>query len=270
MSFKKFLISRVFFINLAIAVVLVGVLIFITMKSLNSYTRHGQSNPVPDFTGMVQQKAIIIAAQNNLKIEIIDSVYTNKVQPGAIVDQVPNPGFGVKENRTVFLTINSTQKEQIVLPKLTDISFRQAQVLVENCGLLIGEISYQPSEYNNLVLKVEQDSTEIFQGNLLLKGSTIDLIIGRDPENEQTSMPDLYGLNIEEAKKIITDAMLNFGVLIYDESFLSADDSLNAIIWRQRPDIKINSSVKLGTSVDLWITVDEEKIIKVQEQKQEF
>ena len=206
-----------------------------------------------------------IATQQNLKVVIIDSVFTDKVEPGAVVEQEPNAGFGVKENRTVFLTINSTLKEKVILPKLTDISFRQAQVLVENCGLIVGEISYQPSEYNDLVLKVEQESKEILQGKILLKGTAVDFVIGRDPENEQTPLPNLIGLNPEEAKGILTDAMLNFGVLIYDKTIRTAEDSTNAIIWRQRPDNQRTSSVKLGTSVDLWITVDEEKLTTARE-----
>lgn len=267
MSFKKFLVSRAFLFNLILAIVLVGGLLFLTLQTLESYTRHGQSNPVPDFTGLLQQEAEIIAKQNNIKVVIIDSVFTDKVKPGSVVEQVPEPGFGVKEKRTIFLTINSTNKEMVVLPKLTDISFRQAQVLIENCGLIIGEISYQPSEYNNLVLKTEQDSLEVFPGKLVLKGSRVDFIVGRDPQNEQTPLPNLNGLKIEEAKNILTDAMLNFGVLIYDETILSAEDSTNAVIWRQRPDKKRTSSVKLGTSVDLWITVDEEKINAAKELK---
>ena len=267
MSFKKFLVSRAFFVNLVLAIVLVAIIIFIALRSLSSYTRHGQSNPVPDFLGLTPIEAAQIAAQQKLKIVIIDSIFTNEVKPGEIIEQVPGAGFGVKENRTIFLTINSTQKEQVVLPKLTDISFRQAQVLIENCGLQLGEISYQPSEYNNLVLKVEQDSVELFQGEIVLKGSLVNFIVGRDTENEQTPLPNLKGENIESAKKIITDAMLNFGVLIYDETFISAEDSVNATVWKQRPDIKAGSFVRMGTSVDLWVTVDEEKINGITDQK---
>lgn len=240
--------------------ILIAVIIFFILQSLNSYTRHGQSNPVPDFFGLTQIEATQLATQQNLKIVIIDSVFTNEVKPGRVVEQVPDAGFGVKENRTIFITVNSTQKEQVVLPKLTDISFRQAQVIIKNCGLQIGEISYQPSEYNNLVLKVEQDSVEIFQGEIVLKGSVVNFIVGRDTENEQTPLPNLKGENIETAKKIITGAMLNFGVLIYDETFLSAEDSVNATVWKQRPDVNVGSFVRMGTSVDLWVTVDEEKI----------
>lgn len=267
MSFKKFLLSRTFFLNLTIAIILVIAILFITMQILKTYTRHGQTNPVPNFVGMVKSEAENIAKSNQLKIEITDSVYTNKVAPGAVVDQIPEAGFGVKNNRIIFLTINSIQKETVVLPKLTDISFRQAQVLVENCGLLVGDISYQPSEYNDLVLRTEQDSVGLTQGDILIKGSTIDFVIGRDAENEKTPIPNLKGLKIDEVRQIITDAMLNFGVLIYDESILSAEDSLNAIIWKQRPDTKQNTTVELGSSVDLWITVDTEIIKTINEKE---
>ncbi|MCK5729614.1 MAG: PASTA domain-containing protein [Draconibacterium sp.] len=265
MSFKKFLVSRVFFLNLIIAIILVVVIIFFIRQSLNTYTRHGQSRPVPNFIGMSPTEAIEIAEQQNLKIIVIDSVFTEEVMPGKIIEQVPYEGLGVKENRTIFITINSTQKEQVVLPKLTDISFRQAQVLVGNWGLQIGEISYKPSEYNNLVLKVKQDTIELFQGDIVLKGSIINFIVGRDTENEETPLPNLKGDNIESAKKVITDAMLNFGVLIYDETILTAEDSINATIWKQSPDVNARTFVRMGTSIDLWVTIDEEKIIRATE-----
>ncbi len=266
MSIKKFLVSRIFFLNLAIATLLIAGLIFITLQSIKSYTRHGQSKPVPDFSGMSQAEAKDVAARQNLKIVIIDSVYTNEVEPGTVVEQQPNAGFGVKENRIISLTINSTEKERVLLPKLTDISFRQAKVLVENCGLVLGNISYQPSEYNNLVLKIEQDSVEVFPGDVLLKGSKVDFVIGRDAQNENIPLPNLEGMAIDSAKNILAGAMLNFGVLLYDETILTAEDSINAIVWRQRPDPEFTTMIELGTSVDLWVTVDQEKINNIVEQ----
>lgn len=268
MSLKKFLVSRAFFVNLIIALLIIIAIIFGTLQSLKSYTHHGQSNPVPDFTGLTETEAAQIASQQNLKVVVIDSVFSDIVSPGAVVEQQPNAGFGVKQNRTIFLTINSTLKEKVVLPKLTDISFRQAQVLVENSGLIIGDISYQPSEFNDLVLKVKQYSKDVSQGSFLLKGSTIDFIVGRDPENEQTFLPNLIGLKPEEAKNILTQTRLNLGVVIYDKSIVTQEDSINAVIWRQRPDSQISASVKLGTSVDLWITIDEQKTNNVTEQEE--
>ncbi|MEE4284844.1 MAG: PASTA domain-containing protein [Mariniphaga sp.] len=260
MSFTRFLTSRTFLVNLIIAAAILAVILFITMKGLKKYTRHGQSNPVPEFTGMLPAEAQQIAQQQNLKVEVVDSLFLEDAAPGAIVDQIPRPGHGVKQNRTIFLTINSTQPEIVTLPQLTDISFRQAQVLIENSGLQVGNISYQPSEYDNLVLSVQIDSTDIEPGKQLAKGTRIDLIVGRQQGNKTTPLPGLIGLAVDEAQSTLTSAMLNTGVVIYDETVISSEDSLSARVWRQRPDPRVTQNILLGSSVDLWVTVDQLKI----------
>ncbi len=260
MSLKEFLISRKFLLHLILAVVLILVLVLLTMQGLKMYTRHGESRPVPNFLGMSKTEARQTAQKNQLEIEIVDSLYVNNAAPGAVVDQVPEANHRVKKNRTIFLTVNSTQPEQVTLPQLTDISFRQAQVLIENCGLKIGKISYRPSEYNDLVLEVQKDSVELVTGQKLPKGTTVDLIVGREQGNLVTDLPNVIGQTIPEAQTSLTDAMLNEGVIIYDESILSAEDSANARVWRQRPNPNVTSTATLGSSVDLWVTVDELKI----------
>ena len=260
MSLRNFLTSRVFFKNLLLAIVLVFIIIFGVMQWLKVYTHHGEAYAVPDFTGLAGNEITAKASQNNLRFEIIDSVFDNSALPGVVVDQEPEPGFKVKQNRTIFLTINFTQLEKISLPKMTDISFRQAQVLAENNGIVIGNISYEPSEFNDLVLKVEQDSVELKTGDLILKGSSVDLIVGRNPGNENTSLPDLTGNNIALARSTLTNAMLNTGVVIYDAAVVTAEDSINAFVWKQYPSAKNTKRIGLGSSVDLWLTVDSLKI----------
>lgn len=260
MSLSKFLRSRKFLLHLLLAFILIALLIFLTLQGLKLYTRHGQSNPVPDFYGLTQAEAKETAKQYDLIIEVVDSLYMNEAAAGSIVDQLPEAGSRVKENRTIFLTINSTQPEQVTLPQLTDISFRQAKVLIENSGLEIGNISYRPSEYNDLVLEIQKDSVELFTGQKLPKGSSIDLIVGREQGNQVTDLPNLLGLTIREARETLTNAMLNTGVVIYDESILSAEDSTSAMVWKQQPNPRVTATTTLGSSVDLWVTVDQLKI----------
>jgi len=260
MSLSKFLRSRKFLLHLALAILLIIALVFLTLQALKIYTRHGQSNPVPDFYGLNQPEAQATAKQYDLQVEIVDSLFMSEADPGVVVDQLPEAGSRVKENRTIFLTVNSTRPEQVRLPQLTDISFRQARVLVENSGLEIGNISYRPSEYNDLVLEIQKNSVELFAGQKLPKGSSIDLIVGREHGNQVTDLPNLLGLSIPEAKETLTDAMLNTGVIIYDESILSAEDSTSAMVWKQQPNPQVTASATLGSSVDLWVTVDQLKI----------
>jgi beta-lactam-binding protein with PASTA domain len=85
-------------------------------------------------------------------------------------------------------------------------------------------------------------------------------VVGREHGNQTTPLPDLAGLSVEQAQLILTDALLNTGVIIYDESVTSSEDSLNARIWRQRPTPQTSGTVLLGSSVDLWVTADSLKI----------
>lgn len=261
MSLKNFITSRAFLKHVLLALLLVFVIVFFILQRLKSYTHHGESYSVPDFEGLTINEIESVSEEYDMKYEIIDSLHVAGAKPGAVVEQVPEAGFKVKKNRIVSLTINSTVPEMVVLPKLTDISFRQAIGLIENCGIKHGKITYQPSEYNNLVLEVEQNSKKLKQGDIIQKGSSVDLIIGSSSGVQETPLPNFSGLTIIEAKELLMNHKLNTGVLIWDESVITSEDTLTAIIWKQYPGKNIRF-VSLGTNVDLWLTVDSLKILQ--------
>jgi len=236
------------------AIGLLLVIIFVTLQILKTYTLQRQSYIVPDLSGLQPEAAERLAEDNNLRFEISDSLHLNGAEPGSVVEQVPEPGLKVKKDRTIFVTINSTVPEKVILPKLTDVSFRQAQSMIENCGLISGNITFQPSEFNDLILKVTQNSRELNQGDEILKGSTIDLVVGRSGGNLETSLPDLTGMSLTEAKNTLSTGMLNTGVLIFNSSVSTPEDSVNAIVWRQYPSVSNTRIVNIGSSVDLWLT----------------
>jgi len=265
MSFKKFLISRIFLLNFIAAVAATILLITITMAGIRLYTNHGKAFPVPDLTGLSELEVKGALSDEKLNYKIIDSVYVSDKKPGSVVDQLPKPGFKVKQNRTILLTVNAMAPETVKLPKLRDISYRQAQVLLEISGLVLGNVSFKPSEFNNLVLNALSEQEEVFAGDILTKGSMIDLVIGKSSGFEKTPVPDLAGLTIREARNATLDALLNPGVIIYDESVQTSNDSTTARIWKQRPDPRTAGSIDLGTSIDIWVTVDKQKLIEALE-----
>jgi beta-lactam-binding protein with PASTA domain len=165
----------------------------------------------------------------------------------------------VKQNRVVFLTIMPVMAEKVTLPKLTDISFRQALGLIESAGLVAGEITYQTSEYNNLVLKVAQDTTTLFEGDIVGKGSSIDFVIGTNSRVQDIPLPDLTGLKHKAARELIRSYMLKQGKVSWDEDIFSSEDSVSAFVWKQYPGKNIRF-VSLGTSIDIWLTTDSLKL----------
>lgn len=261
MSFRQFLKSKTFFLNILFAILVTVIIIVLAMYGIRIYTHHGKSLAVPDFSGMNLDELSEKAMENDLLFELIDSVYVDNIAPGTVVDQSPEAGFRVKEGRTIFITISATTPEQVAMPKLTDISLRQAENIMQTNGLVVGQINYIPSEYPDLVLSQKINDEEIEVGTMVNKGIAIDLTVGQTMSGEFTVVPDLVGASLEQAKEEINALLLNTGALIYDESVVSPEDTLNAIIWRQRPEPSSTEDTEQGTSVDLWLTIDVDKLL---------
>jgi len=262
MSFKSFLTSRTFFIQLAIAIAIVVVLLLMTMFGIRKYTNHGESQPVPDLAGMKIEQAEQLLASKNLTYEISDSTYLDSAEPGSIIGQMPQAGHSVKEGRTIFLSICAIAPEQVAMPKLTDISFRQAVNIMQAEGLNVGVINYVPSEFSNLVLGQQINGQEVEPGVMVNKGSRVDLRIGKSSSGEKTVVPNLFGETLSQARSEIASLFLNVGAIIYDESVQSQEDSLNAKVWQQRPSNSSYDEIELGASIDVWLTMDDSKLIQ--------
>jgi len=262
MGIRNFLTSRTFLKHLTLAIAISLAVIFLALVSLKLYTRHGESVTVPDLYGYTENEFQEILEKLDLKYVITDSTYLENVTAGGVIDQVPEPGHGVKVKRTLFLTINAVAPEQVIIPRLTDISLRQSLAQLESAGLLPGEVTYKPSEFRNLVLLAMVNNKEVFEGETVAKGTRIDLIVGSGQETELVYLPVLNGLTLETARQIIAESMLSVGAVIFDNTVISRYDSLNARVWKQQPDYRNIMQVNIGSSIDIWVSMDENKFIE--------
>jgi eukaryotic-like serine/threonine-protein kinase len=262
MGIRNFLTSSTFLKHLILAIGISLAAIFLILLSLKIYTRHGESITVPNLYGYTENEFREILEKLDLKYLITDSIYIEDVTAGGVIDQVPEPGHGVKVSRTLFLTINAIAPEQVTIPRLTDISLRQSLAQLESAGLLSGEVTYKPSAFRNLVLLATVNSKEVFEGETVAKGTRIDLIVGSGQDMELVYLPVLNGLTLETARQIIAESMLSVGAVIYDNTVISRYDSLNARIWKQQPDYRNIMQVNIGSSVDIWVSMDENKFIE--------
>ena len=260
MNFLKFLISRLFLKNLLIAISIIVFMSIIAMLFLRIYTRHGQAYSVPDISGLSIPEADSILTSKDLRYQIVDSVYNANLTRGSIIDQNPRPEFKVKENRTIFLTINAFNPEIIRMPNIVGVSLRQARAIVQASGLNIDKLTYIPDIAVNNVLQQKYNGNVIEEGDSIVKGSQIDLVLGRGLSNEKTAAPDLVGLFFEQAQERITNRYLNLGAVIYDASFEDEEDSINAFVWKQKPEFSEDALMNLGSSVDIWLSADSTKL----------
>jgi eukaryotic-like serine/threonine-protein kinase len=260
MSLKNFILSKVFFKNLGIAIVIIVGSVMVLLIWLNFYTRHGQARPVPDFFGLTMEQTAKLAKKSRLKYQVIDSVYTSLVPSGCVAEQNPKPGFKVKKWRNIVLTINAFSPEMVAMPDLIDLPKRQAIALVESSGLEIGLLKYKPDLSIDVVIDQQFNGKSITKGDSLQKGSVVDLILGKGLSNQRNPVPDLIGLTYEPAKNKILNSSFNLGAYVYDNTILKGEDTLNAFVYKQNPEFTDEATLQLGSAIYLWLTVDSAKI----------
>ena len=158
-----------FVFNLLLAGVITLVLLGGVMFWLSSYTRHNEAVVVPDVRGLKVEEAAEYFDRSNLRYNVIDSVFSSDVPAGAIVEMIPEAGAKVKDGRIVFITINASTTQMAPMPNVQDLSFRQAQALLEATGFNSVEIEYVPGDYKDLVVGVEH------RGRMLSSGEKVSL-----------------------------------------------------------------------------------------------
>ena len=256
MDFLRFLLSKKFFSHLGIAIALGIILIIAILLWLRIYTHHGQAITVPDLTALTTEEVGDVTSSRNLRYEVVDSVFSNELPRGTVLKQNPKANSRVKKNRKIFLTMNAVNPEMISMPALVGLSNRQARLALQNAGLILGEISYQPDYARNNVLQQMHAGSVIKEGTEITKGTVIDLVLGMGPSSETTRIPDLIGMGLEAATDMIADYYLNIGAITYDNSMENAEDSSAAFIWRQYPEFEEFSRMNMGMEVDLWLSID--------------
>jgi len=256
MSLGRFLLSKAFFKNLFYAIVITLLLLLLTLLWLKIYTHHGQKRPVPDFYGHTLDECTELARKNRFVLVLQDSVYTHEVPPGAVVEQNPKAGYMVKKGRKIFLIINAVQPEVVPVPYVVGYSLRQAKALLEADGFRVGRLTYVPDLGINNVLKEMVDTVELQHGDSLVKGTAIDLVLGKGLSNQKTIVPDFTGMDLKKAEETIISTALNMGTTVYDTTVHNADDTARAFVWKQNPVYEEDKRVPVGSPVYLWLTLD--------------
>jgi beta-lactam-binding protein with PASTA domain len=230
------------------------------MFILKLYTRHNEELSVPDLRGLTLEEARAKAESDQLQIVVFDSVFLTDRERGTVAEHHPKAGLKVKRHRKIFLTMNAMNPERVPMPDLISLTFRQATARLESYNLKVGELSYEPDIGINLVLQQRFRDKDILPGDSISKGSYIDLVLGKGLSNESSSVPGLVGLTLEEARIRAADRFLRIGGILDDNTITNEEDRINAWIYQQRPEAGPDVRLPMGSSIDVWITMDSTKI----------
>ncbi len=245
----KFIKDKSLYKNLLFAGFTLVLLFFVWLKWLDVYTNHNDFIKVPNFNDTHLSNLDSFVAVYGLKYEIIDSVFDNSKQKGMVVNQDPLPNTDVKNNRRVYLTINSMKYRKVNFPDIFDLTLRQAVSKLQKNGLAVGELVYQPDIATNKVLAFKVSGVSIEIGQELYHGTTVDLVVGQGLSDEKVLIPNLLGLNRLEANITLKSSSLNIGLEYFNKNI---SDSNLAIIYKQYPQPSKSKKISIGSSLDLY------------------
>ena len=246
--------------NLLGAFLLIVGLLLATILFLNALTGHGQRITVPDFTGMSLTEATREARNAGLRLEVIDSIYVRRMEKGAVYSQNPKAGNQVKKGRRILLTTNAINAKKVGVPNVIGYSMRQAKAELSSRGLALGKLIYVEDMATNNVLRQLYRNRQITAGRQIESGSAIDLVVGLNPSDNRTYVPDVKDMKYLRAVDVIHDNSLNVGKLVFDESVKDYGDTLNAVVYKQAPAAS-GAPVLMGSEVTLHLSIDPNKVL---------
>jgi len=226
------------------------VLLFIGwLKYLDYYTLHDKYIKVPNFINLPILALDSMVEANDIRYLIIDSIFDRSKEKGIVVKQDPSPLTNVKQNRKIYLIINSLQSRKVAFPDIYDLSLRQAIRILNKKGLEVGTLEYRADIATNKVLDYRINGMNIEIGQALYYGTIVDLVIGKGLSKQSIIVPNLIGLTRMEANMILKSNSLNIGSEIFKPS---VKDSSSAVIYKQSPKGNDDNTLNIGSVIDLF------------------
>ncbi len=193
MGLLKFICSKLFVIQLVIAVAVLAILGFVTLQWLDSTTNHDQAIVVPDLSKQTLAEINVLLEEEDLGYEVQDSANFNPEYPRySVIEQTPIAGSTVKENRKIYVTLNPSGYQKITVPDVVQRTRRQAEPKLIALGFKIGTITYKPNIAEDMVLELRYKGKELKSGTKLMKTSKIDLVLG-DGKSDTINLSDVEG-----------------------------------------------------------------------------
>jgi eukaryotic-like serine/threonine-protein kinase len=187
MNFSELIKNKTLWKQIGLLIGVTVILVFVASWILSIYTRHGEAIAMPNMVGKSLESVQSDLSTSDFELIVRDSIFDNKTPKHNIVSQDPPAGTKVKKHRKVYVTIVAMGTKKAPFPSLNDLSLRQATQLLENNGFSVGQVIYQPSEFDNIVIEQRYKGKKMEEGQMLEQGSAITLIVGKSSSSENES-----------------------------------------------------------------------------------
>ncbi len=219
---QKIFSKKVFYAAGAFVGTAIAIAILFDLFIMPQYTNYNKGITVPDVTKLSLEDAEFLLERYGLRHEVHERRANSVYPANYIIDQAPAPNQIVKPNRKVYLTVNTAVTPQTVVPDVVNMSLRNAEIQLENHGLVVGTRSYESSRFRNTILR-----QSVAAGDTVSRGTVVNLAVSDGLGSRMVNVPDVEGMRLSEAQQTIIRAGLRVGEIRFQPS---RDQAPNTII----------------------------------------
>ena len=230
--------------------VFLAVFLWFTASLLKKYLNINEVS-IPDLRGVQFEEA-----QRMLKGLSLDINAYPENSPGhtfnSVISQNPAPYALVRQGRKVSLGINLPPQE-VTVPDIIGLLQDEATLLLEELGLSLGEINYDNSDLpQGAIISSDPPPQSVLSG-----GSSLNIIVSRGPSAQRLIMPQLVGLQLQEAKR----RLQALGIRRIETAVNTVNRSRLGTVTRQHPEA--GQSLFSSSSVTLYHTLNDPNVVVV-------
>ncbi len=218
----------------------IGIFLLAIIGSWYTFIGPGSKIVVPSLAGLTVNEAKKDLAELGLTLRIGSEEFSEDIPEGRIIKSDPAGGGRISESGEV-LVFTSKGKERILVPSLLGISSEDAQKLIEDNNLFVGEISEEfSSDYpKGFVIRTNPAS-----GERVKRDTQVSLIISKGVES--ISVLNYLGKSGEQALNELVEA--GFEV---DSKYVFSEDLPAGAVVTQTPS---NGEAEKGSTITLTVS----------------
>ncbi len=200
---------------------------------------------VPDgIAGASLRDAILALSNNGLGYSVTEE-YSESVKQGEVIRAYPQSGSEIEKGGNVRLTVSLGAKaDTLRVPSLIGLGESEAAIRIRGAGLTLGNVSYVSSKerMGTVISQSIRPDTET------KRNTSISLTVSAGEGFSLPTVPDLYGMSVEEAAR----QLLRVGLTVSSVYSVSSAAPKGVVISQYPlPNTPITSA---ETSVELHIS----------------
>ena len=220
-------------------------ILFINYLLMPTYINQRSMIAIPNLEGLSVIEAESITKSEGIQVIVSDTIFTNDINPGIILEQFPAAGKEVKVGRAIKIKITQLN-QKILVPELLGKTLRSSEIELDQIGISVDSVyySHSPNYPKGIVSWQSPAPLDSVRKGF---GVRLEVSTGLAP-NDFVTVPDLQGIFYSEAIKKIDEIGLKEGSV----QFVNQDKFLPNTVLNQNP--KEGTKVSQDSPINLIIS----------------